>query len=69
LKDILKKAGDNIKGSPIIISVSNKNETHTKLKVVSKLNSIPTLDSFNHSDFVGVNGIYSISYSPCEFNY
>jgi hypothetical protein len=69
LKDILKKAGDNIQGSPIIISVYNKNETHTKLKVVSKLNSMPTLDSFNHSDFVGVNGIYSISYSPCEFNY
>ena len=69
LKDILKKSGDSILGSPIIISVYNKNETFTKLKIVSKLNSMPSLDSFDHSDFLGLNGIYTISYSPCEFNY
>ena len=30
---------------------------------------MPTLESFDHSDFIGINGIYSISYSPCEFDY
>ena len=30
---------------------------------------MPSLDSFDHSDFLGLNGIYTISYSPCEFNY
>ena len=69
LKDILKKNGDSILGSPIIISVHNKNETYTGLKLVSKLNSMPSIDSFDHSDLVGINGIYSISYSPCELNY
>ena len=69
LKDILKKNGDSILGSPIIISIYNKNETFTKLNVLCKLNSIPTLESFDHSDLIGVNGIYTLSYSPCEFNY
>ena len=69
LKDILKKNGDSILGSPIIISVHNKNETYTGLKLVSKLNSMPSSESFDHSDLVGINGIYSISYSPCELNF
>ena len=69
LKDIIKKAGDSILGSILFISVQNQNETFTKLKLVSKLNSMPSLESYDHSDFNGVNGIYSISYSPCEFNF
>ena len=69
LKDFLKKHGDNIIGSPIIISLQNKNETFTKIKVISKLNSMPTIDSYDHIDSEGINGIYSISYSPCEFDY
>ena len=69
LKDFLKKGGDNILHSPIIISVQNKNEASTKIKIISKLNFMPTLESFDHSDFIGINGIYSISYSPCEFDY
>ena len=69
LKDFLKKGGDHILNSPIIISVQNKNEALTKIKIISKLNSMPSLESFDHSDFIGINGIYSISYSPCEFNY
>ena len=69
LKDFLKKGGDHILHSPIIISVQNKNEASTKIKIISKLNFMPTLESFEHSDFIGINGIYSISYSPCEFDY
>ena len=69
LKDILKKSGNIILGSIIYISIQNQNETSTKLKIVSKLNSKPTLESYDHSDFNGINGIYSISYSPCEFNF
>ena len=69
LKDLLKKHGDSILNSPIIISVHNKNETFTGLKLLSKLNSSPSLTSFDYSDLIGINGIYSISYSPCELNY
>ena len=69
LKDFLKKNGDAILGSPIIISVHNKNETFTKIKLITKLNSMPSLESFDHSDTVGNNGIYSVSFSPCEFKY
>ena len=69
LKDLLKNNGDSILNSPIIISVHNKNETFTGLKLLSKLNSNPSLDSFDYSDTIGINGIYSISYSPCELNY
>ena len=69
LKDIVKKSGDNILGSIIFISVHNENEKSTKIRLLSKLNSMPNLNSKDHSDFNGVNGIYSISYSPCEFNY
>ena len=68
LKEILKKNGDNILGSIIFISVSNENEEKTKIKLLAKINAIPRSDSYDHSDFNGVNGIYSISYSPCEFN-
>ena len=69
LRDFLKKHGDNIIGSPIIISVHNKNETFTKIKLLSKLNSMPSLNSFDHEDSIGVNGLYSISYSPCEYDF
>jgi len=69
LKDIIKKSGDSILSSIIFISIQNQNDTATKIKVVSQLNSKPTLDSYDHSDFNGINGIYSITYSPCEFNY
>ena len=68
LKDILKKNGDNILGSIIFISVNNENEEKTKIKLLAQLNSMPDIDTYDHSDFNGMNGIYSISYSPCEFN-
>ena len=69
LKESRKKFGDSILESIIFISVHNENEKSTKIKLLSKLNSSPTLDSFDHSDLNGLNGVYSISYSPCEFNY
>ena len=69
LKDILKNNGDSILGSIIFISVYNENEKSTKIRLLTQLNSMPTINSNDHSDFSGVNGIYSISYSPCEFNY
>ena len=69
LKDIIKKSGDSILGSIIFISIKNQNDTATKIKVVSQLNSNPTLETYDHSDFNGINGIYSITYSPCEFNF
>ena len=68
LKDMVKKHGDSILNSIIFISVSNENEKSTKIKLVSKVNSMPTINNYDHFDFSGVNGIYSISYSPCEFN-
>ena len=69
LKDFLKKNGDTIIGSPIIISVYNKNETFTKINLLAKLNSMPSLGTFDHSDSFGNNGLYTISFSPCEFEY
>jgi hypothetical protein len=69
LKDILKRSGDSILGSILFISVHNENEKGTKINLLSKLNSMPTKDSFDHSDFSGINGIYSISYNPCEFSF
>ena len=67
LKDIVKKNGDSVINSIIFISVQNENEKSTKIKLVSQLNSMPTMTVYDHSDFSGINGIYSISYSPCEF--
>lgn len=69
LKDILKKSGDSILDSIIFIIVHNENEKLAKIKLISQLNSKPDINSNDHYDFNGVNGIYSISYSPCEFNY
>ncbi len=69
LKEIIKKSGDEILGSILFIRVQNKNEESTKIKLLSQLNSMPNVDSYDHSDFNGANGIYLISYSPCEFNY
>ena len=69
LKDIIKKSGDSILGSIIFISVHNEKEKFTKIKLLTQLNKMPNTESYDHSDFNGVNGIYSITYSPCEFNY
>ena len=69
LKDILKKNGDNILDSIIFISVHNKNEDLSKIKLMSKINSMPNINSLDHADLNGINGIYSISYSPCEFDF
>ena len=69
LKDILKRTGDSILGSILSISVHNENEKGTKINLLSKLNEMPNTDSFDHSDFSGINGIYSISYNPCEFTF
>ena len=69
LKDILKKSGDSILGSIIFISVHNENENVTKINLLSKLNSMPNKNSYDHFDFSGIKGIYSISYNPCEFSF
>ena len=70
LKDMAKKYGDTIMDSIIFINVMNTNEEETKLKVITQLNKSPNLNktNYDHFDFSGVNGIYSISYSPCEYN-
>ena len=69
LKEFVKQNGDAVLGSIIFISVHNSNESLTKLKILSNLNSKPTLKSYEHADMNGINGIYSISLSPCELNY
>ena len=70
LKDMAKKYGDTLMDSIIFINVVNSNEKETKLKVISKLNKSPNFNdnNYDHYDLSGVNGIYSISYSPCEYN-